>query len=187
MYDKVIICDCKYELTTVVVSKEHTRKVVHVRRKHQYEYMMEFLQYIMDNPSPYVANVLHFAGVVNNPPIYAGYDFYYEYTMESLLPLSQAERDAVYVYASIDDMSEDATESYVRKFTKEEEDVIHDNLPKAFPALYETLRTVGPVYHDLHEENVMKTSSGQFKVIDLETFVHYNAKRKAVMPNFRKE
>lgn len=177
MLPATIITNSRYELSTVEMDRRVSKTVFTVRR-HQLAYMRELLPRLVADPLPYAVKVHSFTLDLSSP--YTGYPYGYQYVMSRLSPLTSEEQEMVYVFAGIDDMGEE--DNRPRRFSQEKSDQITDRLLD-HKKLLRFLRRVGPVYDDLHEHNVMKTASGRYQVIDLETFINVGVGGECILPH----
>ena len=164
--NEIIINDSRSELATIEIVGGIATKTVFTPRKWQHDYMSELIPRLIHQSLWYTARVYHFQSL---PSSYRKYPFGYQYQMERLLPLTQQERDMIHVYTNMDDMVEEEEQ---RRFTIREEDYLVAELDN-HPYLLQTLAAVSPYYRDLHDQQVMKTLQGVYKVVDLDSFAYW--------------
>jgi hypothetical protein len=177
----------EYQMMSLQFDGEIVKKTMFNRNEHGLNFMKVFLPQLIAKPEWSLVQVYSFEPI-HSP--HAKYPFGYQYHMERLLPLSEEERAAVYVYAQIDDIFHSDEGLYPdeqndeRRFTKQEEDAVMQRMNIYYPQLGEMMAAVGEFYHDMHEDNVMKTANEVYKMIDLESLILMDADGKPMIPHF---
>lgn len=140
---------------------------------------MELLPKVIAHPMSCIVRVFSCSQIETE---YPKLPYAYEYTMERLLPITQAEKDIIHVFSQADEMFEGDSD-YVRRFNKEQSDTIYKNAEKTHPGLYRFLCELGHEYSDLHDDQIMKTRNGQYKAVDLEAFISIDIDGSNILPS----